>query len=479
MAMVEGAARLVPTTDRLLRGVLHGLASIDTEGRPDVVHTLGMAALALSHLVERQSPGAVQSLQTLEGEILALLAARGQVEQNNPPADYDTAVDRLTHAMDRLRRAVSQAADDHDFFARAEQMEARFYAALLPRSAEPDATPAPRLEAESFEAYLLAKFPGQYRRLAAFKRLVGGFQKDTILVEAELADGGAVPMVIRAEKDDRFVRFTASAITDEHAIVHLLWKRGVAVAEPLWLEADASMLGQRFMVSRRAVGGNTGSAYGNSAPFPDALTDSFISTLAQIHNQPLDEALLATRLGEWSGQVSLAENTRAEILAWRHQIWLRPAPASPSFARVFDWLEANVPPDDEPARVLHNDYGPHNILVDGDHVSAVLDWEIARIGDPAEDLSFFLQCAGSAIDREQALARYQALSGNRISRYRLAYFDVMSVAKVLVSTLSAAAMYQRTEPALIDWLQMPLLSHGLYQPLVEARIAQADALRGT
>lgn len=476
----KSPARLVPTTDRTLRGVLQALGEIDPGERTDIAHVLGMARMVLGHLVTRESGDTLAALGALEKDVHALVArCGGGVAMPGPPAAYDAMVMRLTGAMARLAAALHGGEPrDPVLLHEAEALEARFYTALMP--ADGNRPPeAPPLTADAFEAYLHARFPGDYERVSRFTRLVGGFQKETILVDALRSDGEDVAMVIRAEKSDRFVKFTASAITDEFSIVRLMWKRGIPVAEPLWLEADEARLGRRFMVSRRAAGHNTGSAYGDSQRFPQALVRSYLETLAGIHNQPIDDRLAATALAQWTGHPTLAENTRAEIAAWRHQIWLHPAPASPSFARLFDWLEANVPEDNEPVRVLHNDFGPHNILVEGDRVSAVLDWEIARLGDPAEDLSFFVQCAGSAIDREEAVALYEALSGNRISRFRMAYFDVLSIGKVLVSTLSAAAMYQETEPALIDWMQMPLRGHGAYQALTETRIAAAEAVRGT
>ncbi|WP_285021526.1 phosphotransferase family protein [Novosphingobium sp. fls2-241-R2A-195] len=476
----KSPARLVPTTDRTLRGILQALAEIDPGERTDIAHVLGMAQMVLGNLVTRESAETLAVLGVLEADIDALVArCGGGIAPASPLTGYDAMVARLTASMARLTTVLHDgAAADPGVLQQAEALEARFYAALVPAAAGA-ASDIPPLTAERFEAYLHARFPRDYERVSRFTRLVGGFQKETILVDAIRSDGEEVAMVIRAEKSDRFVKFTASAITDEFSVVRLMWKRGVPVAEPLWLEADEERLGRRFMVSRRATGRNTGSAYGDSQRFPEALVRSYLDTLARIHNQPIDDRLAATALGQWTGHATLAENTRAEIAAWRHQIWLNPAPASPSFARLFDWLEANVPEDEEPVRVLHNDFGPHNILVEGDTVSAVLDWEIARLGDPAEDLSFFVQCAGSAIDREDAVALYEELSGNRISRFRMAYFDVLSVGKVLVSTLSAAAMYQETEPALIDWMQMPLRGHGAYQALTETRIAAAEAVRGT
>jgi len=38
------------------------------------------------------------------------------------------------------------------------------------------------------------------------------------------------------------------------------------------------------------------------------------------------------------------------------------------------------------AAAVHGDAGPYNLLVEGDHLTAVLDWEFLHLGDPAVDL---------------------------------------------------------------------------------------------
>lgn len=481
---------LLPSSERLLRGLRSALAEMDTSGRADLQHAARSMDVVLSHLLLRQ---ALEPYPAIYAELLALVHEGERYQPAGSAAALPSTL-TLDAGFDRVQAQIGQAlaricdllqlasarngVDDQDYVRRAQAAELRFYAANyrpVPASASDAPPPMTR---ETFESYLLERFPGRYKGLIKFQRLVGGFQKETILVDAELASGEIEAMVIRAEKHDRFVKFTASEITHEYEIVDQVWQHGVTVAEPLWLEADAARLGRRFMVSRRAVGRNTGDATGNSAKFPSELTRSLIETLARIHGLPMDGALARTRLGHWLQWPKMADNTREEIRGWRQQIWMNRAPPSPAFTRLFDWLDANVPQDDEPICVIHNDYGPHNILVDGNRVSAVLDWEVPRVGDPAEDLSFFIQCCGDAIDREEALQIYRESTGHTISEFRLRYFDVLSIGKVLLSGLSASTMFQATDPALLDWCQMPVLWFGMYQPQVEARIAAAEAARG-
>jgi aminoglycoside phosphotransferase (APT) family kinase protein len=64
----------------------------------------------------------------------------------------------------------------------------------------------------------------------------------------------------------------------------------------------------------------------------------------------------------------------------------------PSFDAVAEWLDAHRPPDGEPA-VLHSDFRIDNCLMDPaapSRVAAIIDWEMATIGDPLLDLGSFL-----------------------------------------------------------------------------------------
>lgn len=63
----------------------------------------------------------------------------------------------------------------------------------------------------------------------------------------------------------------------------------------------------------------------------------------------------------------------------------------PAFAALDDWLHAHLPPESGTA-IVHNDFRIGNVIVDAQTggVAAVLDWELATIGDPLADLGYFL-----------------------------------------------------------------------------------------
>jgi hypothetical protein len=100
--------------------------------------------------------------------------------------------------------------------------------------------------------------------------------------------------------------------------------------------------------------------------------------LARIHSVDLDATGLRERLDAYS-PLELMRNS------WeRYQGYPTPQPMIDYAAR---WLQDHAPADYENA-LVHNDFRNGNFMVDGDSVVAVLDWEVAHVGDPMRDLGW-------------------------------------------------------------------------------------------
>ncbi len=119
-----------------------------------------------------------------------------------------------------------------------------------------------------------------------------------------------------------------------------------------------------------------------------------------------------------------------------HQMWDRykefdtPQPMIDFTAR---WLLDNLPPDSEP-RLVHNDFRNGNIMVTPEGICAVLDWEVAHLGDPVRDLGWIctnswrfgrrdLPVGGFGM-LEDLLAGYEAESGSKVERAHVHFWEV-------------------------------------------------------
>jgi aminoglycoside phosphotransferase (APT) family kinase protein len=108
--------------------------------------------------------------------------------------------------------------------------------------------------------------------------------------------------------------------------------------------------------------------------------------------------------------------------------------ARPVYQLALKWLRDRLPGDIEP-RLIHGDFRLGNLLVGPEGVTAVLDWELACLDDPAMDLAWM--CVPSwrfgSIDlpvggfgkEEDLLSAYEAAGGDKSVRNRLHYFIVL------------------------------------------------------
>lgn len=93
------------------------------------------------------------------------------------------------------------------------------------------------------------------------------------------------------------------------------------------------------------------------------------------------DAFLERQVPRWSAQLA----SYAQMDGW-------PGPeALPGVARVGAWLEANRPARFEPG-IMHGDYHLANVMYrnDSGELAAIVDWELATIGDPLIDLGWLL-----------------------------------------------------------------------------------------
>ena len=104
------------------------------------------------------------------------------------------------------------------------------------------------------------------------------------------------------------------------------------------------------------------------------------------------------------------------------------------FDLAFRWLRDHLPPAVTPV-LVHGDYRHGNLIIGAQGVHAVLDWELAHIGDPAEDLTWMCippwrfgeldKPVGGFGLREDLLVAYERASGRSIEKERLAWWDVL------------------------------------------------------
>ena len=118
---------------------------------------------------------------------------------------------------------------------------------------------------------------------------------------------------------------------------------------------------------------------------------------------------------------------------WRDQLDAFGDP-HPAFELALRWLEDHRPPPAGRA-VVHGDFRNGNLIVGSDGLRAVLDWELAHVGDPLSDLAWLCLKAwrygakarvGGFGDEDDLLAAYQEAGGAPVDREALRWWEVQA-----------------------------------------------------
>ena len=119
------------------------------------------------------------------------------------------------------------------------------------------------------------------------------------------------------------------------------------------------------------------------APSRPAYFDAMNETLARLHG--IDYAELGL-----SGFGRPENYVMRQIERWSKQYQAdADAGRDPNMDRLIEWLPNHVPPEQQ-ARIVHGDFRIDNLVFHPTepHVCAVLDWELATLGDPLVDFAY-------------------------------------------------------------------------------------------
>jgi aminoglycoside phosphotransferase (APT) family kinase protein len=211
---------------------------------------------------------------------------------------------------------------------------------------------------------------------------------------------------------------------------------------------DPAVLGAPFFVMERRRGAvlreEIPGAIAAIPEHPRLISETFLDTMVRLHavDASTDDVRL---LGKPEGYVE------RQVRGWADR-WDRAKTAEVAeMDQVVRWLAARVPKALAPS-LIHNDYKLDNIMLASaspDRIEAVLDWEMATIGDPLSDLGLTLCYWCWATDaevrvagipaltagpgwytRDQLVERYAERTGRDVTH--IGYYEVLGVFKLAV-----------------------------------------------
>ena len=228
---------------------------------------------------------------------------------------------------------------------------------------------------EKLPAYLSAQWsiPIPEIHIKAFK---GGFSNLTYLIESE-----SFSYVLRRPPFGNKIS-KAHDMVREFKILEALEKAGYdKIPKAILCCEDESILGAPFFIMEKV----DGLIIRNKRPehvstdFFATLSKSSIDVLLELHALELTNSGLIN-LGKPEGYVA------RQVAGWSERYLQAQTDEIPELKNAFDWLARNQPLHSSVA-FIHNDFKFDNMVIREDaSVAAVLDWEMATVGDPLMDL---------------------------------------------------------------------------------------------
>jgi len=180
--------------------------------------------------------------------------------------------------------------------------------------------------------------------------------------------------------------------------LHPIYKK---VPRPLLFCDDDQILGAPFYVMERVKGiilrAQPPRGIELSPELMRGLSETFIENLAEIHEIGYEAAGLGD-LGSPQGYV------KRQVEGWTRRYYNARTDDVPTIEQLADWLAQNLPADSARAALIHNDYKYDNLVLSPEDLTcvvAVLDWEMATIGDPLMDFGTSLGYWVEATDPEE------------------------------------------------------------------------------
>ncbi len=252
----------------------------------------------------------------------------------------------------------------------------------------------------------------------------------------------------------------------EWAVLSALHQGGqIPMPAPLWFDATGEELGSPSIVIEMVQG------------------ESLVS-LARARDES-EYAGLGLRLAEVAATLPSCDlavlppsmevpSSWDDYIDARIQYWVDAERANtdrdPFMRLIASYLRAHRPPP-LPLRLVHGDFQIANVLVQPDDTYLLVDWELAHVGDPREDLGW---CSLASVtqppdliapDEDAFYARYRELTGfsqEQVNPATTDYFLLLSSSTVFVSVIEQLSRLTRGEEAGMTLIYMSNAVAGMH-----------------
>jgi prepilin-type processing-associated H-X9-DG protein len=283
-----------------------------------------------------------------------------------------------------------------------------------------------------------------------FSPIPGGFSRETFRFDAIVHTAGGQQrheLILRKDPPESVALLQTSRAIEHDLIEAVRLHTRVPVTQSLGHEMDRSVLGEAAMILRRAEGNSMTTDLFHDGPDVDQVDDvvrHLCESLVELHQT--DIAKLNPR-----GELDDPRGVGIDVSSWDRYMdttfdyyldgyWsINRDPMLCILLDAFLTLRRNKPRP-LPLSVVHGDFNPANFLYADGRVTALIDWENSRIGDPREDLGWMAMMddlsntsiMSHPVDEGGFLAYYNKLTGYEITEQEIGYFVLFGSANIAV-----------------------------------------------
>lgn len=296
---------------------------------------------------------------------------------------------------------------------------------------------------EGLARYLAAK-RGAIWDVEPGTHIPGGASRETWRFQAS-ADGERQGLIVRIDPESSLIDTDRAT---EYRAIAAAFHAGLPAPEPLYLEADTAWLGRPFSITTEIPG-----------------------CMASADTMPGEHlAKLGAQKWTWLGKLAaldpialgvddvMAMTTPLSCAMEQMEYWakviiddeIHPSPIAEAAVR---WLRRHPPPPAQKLSLVHGDYRTGNFLYNSEgDIKAILDWEMAHIGDPLEDLAWSLdplwcfhtpELAGRLIPHKEAVRHWEAGSGMKVDPKAFRWWQVFAAVKGIGIWISSSEDFHR------------------------------------
>jgi aminoglycoside phosphotransferase (APT) family kinase protein len=310
--------------------------------------------------------------------------------------------------------------------------------------------------------------------------LSGGWSRVMYTVTAECR-GVESKYVYRSDPDPIDIHFPTSRSEEWEVLAALDRLDTVSIPEPLWFDSDGKHFGRPAIVMAHVECESLLSVARRSEEhaFP-SMASRMAELLGSLHRVRPEQ--LPSRLGRYPSWDTYIDS-RIELWLEAERHGLAPDP----FLRlVASWLDANRP-GPVPLGLVHGDFHPANVIVTSDDEYMAVDWELAHVGDPREDLGWMALAAEAqppdlvGSDPDSFYATYckvAELPEEAIDEKALQYFLVLGSTDCYLGSLARLARLARGESRTVGSAYMAKVSPGMARIIFGALKRHEQLSRG-